>query len=177
MGKKAWNHRFGVSLPTFRVTWVKAGTSSVFGLESLRELRVQGAVGIGKGVGPSLTHGGRKVVLCGGWPPAPGILSQRPQLMRKIPRCCFLWQLLLHPRRSSSRCWRIVAFVRVNWWLLGTVSATILSDDDPAVRDAPLTDSWTDRVSSGKGTTRRRRFGATHFSREMMMGVLGMIEF
>lgn len=50
----------------FRATWAKAGTSSVFGLESLRELRVQGAVGIGKGEGPSLTHGGRKVVLCGG---------------------------------------------------------------------------------------------------------------
>ncbi|KYM83936.1 hypothetical protein ALC53_05643, partial [Atta colombica] len=53
-------------LPTFKVTWVKAGTSSVFGLESLRELRVQGAVGMGNGFGPSLTHGGRKVVLCGG---------------------------------------------------------------------------------------------------------------
>lgn len=50
----------------FKVTWVKAGTSSVLGLESLRELRVQGAVGMGNGVGPSLTHGGRKVVLCGG---------------------------------------------------------------------------------------------------------------
>ncbi|KYN18927.1 hypothetical protein ALC57_08770, partial [Trachymyrmex cornetzi] len=52
--------------PTFKVTWAKAGTSSVFGLESLRELRVQGAVGMGNGFGPSLTHGGRKVVLCGG---------------------------------------------------------------------------------------------------------------
>lgn len=51
---------------TFKVTWAKAGTSSVLGLESLRELRVQGAVGMGNGVGPSLTHGGRKVVLCGG---------------------------------------------------------------------------------------------------------------
>ena len=50
----------------FKVTWVKAGTSSVLGLESRRELRVQGADGIGNGLGPSLTHGGRKVVLCGG---------------------------------------------------------------------------------------------------------------
>lgn len=50
----------------FKATWVKAGTSSVLGLESLRELRVQGAVGMGNGVGPSLTHGGRKVVRCGG---------------------------------------------------------------------------------------------------------------
>lgn len=68
---------FRYSPLTFKVTWVKAGTSSVFGLESLRELRVQGAVGIGNGFGPSLTHGGRKVVLCGGWPPAPGIFAQR----------------------------------------------------------------------------------------------------
>jgi len=62
---------------TFKVTWANAGTSSVFGLESLRELRVQGAVGMGNGFGLSLTHGGRNVVLCGGWPPAPGILAQR----------------------------------------------------------------------------------------------------
>lgn len=40
-------------------------------------MRVHGAVGIGSGFGPSLTHGGRKVVLCGGWPPAPGIFAQR----------------------------------------------------------------------------------------------------
>lgn len=60
---------------TFNVTWVNGGGSSTFDFESLLELRVQGAVGIGKGDGPSLTQGGLKVVLCGGgWPPAPGIL-------------------------------------------------------------------------------------------------------
>lgn len=70
------NHRFSRSLSlTFNVTWVKAGSSSVLGLESLRELRVQGAVGMGNGLGPSLTQGGRKMVLCGGWPPAPGIFA------------------------------------------------------------------------------------------------------
>lgn len=51
---------------TFRVTWVNGGGSSTFGFESLLELRAQGALGIGKGDGPSLTQGGRKVVLCGG---------------------------------------------------------------------------------------------------------------
>lgn len=51
---------------TLRVTWVNGGGSSTFGFESLLELRAQGALGIGKGDGPSLTQGGRKVVLCGG---------------------------------------------------------------------------------------------------------------
>lgn len=49
-----------------RVTWVNGGGSSTFGFESLLELRAQGALGMGKGDGPSLTQGGRKVVLCGG---------------------------------------------------------------------------------------------------------------
>lgn len=48
------------------VTCANGGGSSAFVFESLLELRVQGAVGMGRGFGPSLTQGGLKVVLCGG---------------------------------------------------------------------------------------------------------------
>lgn len=138
------NHRiFRCSPPTFRVTWVKAGTSSVFGLESLRELRVQGAAGMGNGFGPSLTHGGRKVVLCGGWPPAPGILVQSSLCSGGMSL------ILLHPREQRCRWLRSRSFNRLV--VRGTRWSTLFSDDDlpEDVRDALLTDSWTGRTAIG----------------------------
>lgn len=97
------------SIRTFKVTCANAGTSSVFGLESLRELRVQGADGMGNGLGPSLTHGGRKVVLCGGWPPAPGIFAQR--LLRRQ---------ILHLQNTLQY---VMIFFAISYvWSLSTVS-------------------------------------------------------